>query len=254
MLVDSHAHLDEGAVAAFVGSIKARREPVLVLSNSVDMSSSLRNLEIAKTSQFVKAFVGLHPEVFSKFSGTRADIEGLISEAEEIAKLYDLASGIGEIGLDPKYGFFTEQKKLLQSILASAERTALPVSIHSRESVTILLDLISTYDIRGKILFHWFAGSEQDFAAIQDRGYYSSFGPSILFSNRLSRLVEKGDLHLILPETDSPTPYRSLVDGPSSPDLVASVEFKIALLRKLSFEDACIALEKNIMIYLGTQN
>jgi len=56
-----------------------------------------------------------------------------------------------------------------------------------------------------------------------------------------------------LSETDSPTPYASLNSGISTPYLVASVVFKLSMIKRVSFETMKDTIFQNVVEYLGTQ-
>ncbi len=117
-----------------------------------------------------------------------------------------------------------------------------------------ILQILTTFSLKGSVLFHWFAGSESELKQIKDRGYYVSYGPSILYSKRMGMLVEKSARDRILPETDSPTPFSSLTQGISTPFLISSVAFKIGLITKVNFDQVKEMLYENVLRYLGTQN
>ena len=61
---------------------------------SMDNENSLQSLALAKKSEFVLPFVGIHPECVYD------DLEKMIHLIEEY---HTTISGIGEIGLDPTY-------------------------------------------------------------------------------------------------------------------------------------------------------
>jgi Tat protein secretion system quality control protein TatD with DNase activity len=82
---------------------------------------------------------------------------------------------------------------------------------------------------------------------------YTSYGPSILFSKRLSRLLSRSDPELLLAETDAPTRFHSLTKEEGNPLLVASVYFKMAETLKISFDSLREKLFQNANGYLGTQ-
>ena len=255
MLLDSHAHLDESALQDFVQAISRSETEITIISNSINLESSLRNIELAKLSDNIIPFVGIHPDVFKQPSAgagiRKAPLDTMIDNIRELAAL---SSGIGEIGLDPKYGSVTEQENLFRTMLTISESTGLPTSIHNRNSVSQILEILSTFDLKGSVLLHWFAGSEQELAQINDKGIFVSYGPSILSSKRMRSLVEKTRSDLLLPETDSPTLFTSLNHSVSTPFLIASVVFEMALIKNIPFTELKEKIWKNVLSYLGTQN
>ena len=253
MLVDAHAHLHEYSLANFMDVLSSSISNLTVISNSVDVESSIRTIAIGKKTKKVIPFVGIHPDIFKNQLEGDSE-EAIRTRVEAIQEIAPFSSGIGEIGIDPKYGSLEYQERLFTSLLGTCEKTRLPVSIHSRDSVQKILPILTTFSLTGSILFHWFAGSESELKQIKDRGYYVSYGPSILYSKRMATLVEKSSPDRILSETDSPTPFSSLTKGISTPYLVASVVFKIGLITKTNFEQTKQMLHLNVLRYLGTQN
>ena len=171
------------------------------------------------------------------------------------AELINDARGIGEIGLDPKYGQMDNQEYLLNGILSLAESSGLPLTFHCRETTSKILDKLASYNLRQNIMFHWFSGSEtgtrknymiREYSLHLDRQYYSQ--------GEWRELVISSDRGLILVETDSPTTFQSIMNGPSTPFLVYSVAFKMALIMKMPFKDLCDLVENNESKYLLTQD
>jgi TatD DNase family protein len=255
LLVDAHAHLDERGLEDFVTVLSGSGPEFSVVSNSVNLESSKRNLELSELSRKIIPFVGIHPDLF-KPDGNKKEVTPNLLDPMVVG-IQDAARhscGIGEIGLDPKYGSDKEQEKLFQEMLVISEKTGLPSSIHNRNSVSRILEIISTFALQGSVLLHWFAGTDQELAEIGDKGMFISYGPSILTSKRMQGLVEKTPLDLLLPETDSPTPFASLNNSLSTPFLIASVVFKMGLIKKIPFRDLLEKIEGNLWKYLGTQN
>src|SRR3989442_8609841 len=106
MLVDCHVHLDDPKLSDFVRSFQQcpKDTQFRLITNSVDLNSSKRNLEMAGCNSNVTAFVGIHPEVFAKTDLQKFSKEQLNKDFEQISSIAPKSSGIGEIGLDPKYG------------------------------------------------------------------------------------------------------------------------------------------------------
>lgn len=250
MIVDTHAHLDSPELEGFLSSHD--QSGLRIVSNSVNVDSSVRNLDIAKEFASVVPFVGIHPEIFrNRGNLSKEEIDNM---AERILLLSKSAKGIGEIGLDPKYGRVYDQKYLFTKMLEIAEKAKLPISIHSRDATSEVLEHLSAHVLKSGILFHWFTGAEIELERIHALGMYTSFGPSIIFSKRMGNLVRISDRRFILAETDSPTRFRSLLDAPSNPALVSSVVFQMSRLLNLTFDQTCELTNVNSKNYLSTQD
>ncbi len=265
-MTDCHAHMDASLLSDFRTSILNSSRFALsdgyaklrVLSNSVDVRSSRKNLELGKELDgFVFPFVGIHPEVLkqnnsvSDYSETKLEFLRIT-----IADLAQHASGIGEIGMDPAYGYLEIQKKLLEMQLAIAEAIpSIPLCIHSRNSVLQIFDILSTFSIRNRILFHWFSGSSSELSQMQSKGHFISFGAALIYSGRLQNMLSQSDESLIMAETDSPLVFRSLLgDSPVTPYALLSVIFKMSQIRRMNLQDMLVKLEENTNEYLRAQN
>src|SRR5579875_1820309 len=206
MLFDCHAHLDREELSTFLESFKAGKgsHKFEIITNSVDQSSSVRNLQISKEIPSVHPFVGIHPQIFG-FAGEN----GSKFEADHLEKQLEIA-----------------------------EKECKPISIHSRNSVRRILEILDSYSLKKGILFHWFAGSEEELHRIQKKGYFCSFGPALLYSNKLKKLLKVCNSNVITAETDSPLHVKriDLLAHCTTPFDVGSVIFSMALNRNTSFE------------------
>ena len=238
--VDSHLHLD-GPEAPSLLTV-ARANQTLLLGCGIDRMTSINALNLASGDpQTVRAFVGVHPSEALK--------EGSLTWLE---KALEAASGLGEVGLDPKYsptGTGSAQSKVLLSQLVEAQRQKKPVQIHSRDSEVLCIDALGTFNLK-EVLMHWYQG-EQSLSTVMEKGYFVSFGPALIYSKKLQRMAVRCDPGRVLAETDSPIPYAPL-GGAYGASLVPSVVFRLAEIWRMGFEDARIALVENSMRFLGT--
>lgn len=214
MLFDAHLHLDQFPDSSVVGVLdNAKKAGVeFVFANSVDLSSSKRNLDLAKKFSSVKPFIGLHPADVLKMNSQK------IKETLKFVEMNaEKAFGIGEIGLDYKYAEKKEQQELQKNVFESqleiAEKYSKPVNVHSRFVKKEVFDVLSKFKLK-KIL-HWFFPSESQVEDIEKQGIYCSIGPSV-FS--LPEFLKKTDLlkpEKTLFETDAPVHYGGMESEPS---------------------------------------
>ncbi|MDF0682077.1 MAG: TatD family hydrolase, partial [Candidatus Nitrosocosmicus sp.] len=100
--------------------------------------------------------------------------------------------------------------------------------------------------------FHWYDGNKSNLKRINDKGYYVSFGPYLLYSNDKHVLLRESDINLILIETDGPVKYRNCFDGAlTSPSMVISIVYFASVLLKKSFEDMSEILYDNSTRFLN---
>jgi len=237
---DAHLHL--GAYADAEGSTAlARGAKIVLYSASTDLPDSERNLELARKSpDLIKAFVGVHPSEAGK---------GF--EEEELESLSRHATGIGEVGLDPKYSAVAEgsaQLRIFRVQLELAERLGRPVQVHSRDAEQACLENLESFD-PPSVLLHWFQGSEVAPKAAAKR-YYVSFGPAILYSKKLAGIARSYPSDLILTESDAPVTYSPLGEAVSGPSLIPSVVFFLSQLLGLDFAETASMVSENSRRYL----
>jgi TatD DNase family protein len=213
---------------------------MLLLTCGVDRQTSEAGLVLARENRSVGAFVGLHPSEVLK----EPDLGWIPTALAE-------AHGAGEIGLDPKYstvGANSPQMRAFLQQLDEAARAGKPIQVHSRGAVPECLTALGGFTLK-TVLFHWFQ-DEGRLNDVSDRGYYVSFGPSLLYSKKLQQMGAAYDRALVLTETDAPVPYKPL-GGAMGPTLVPSVVFKLAELWRVPFEEARETIAKNAERYLG---
>ncbi len=225
-----------------------RQANVQSICVSEDYNSSLGTLSLKekffKDSDLLRVFVGIHPQ----FAAVSSDLR--LFECLFQSK-HDFIAGIGEIGLDPTYTNLDpsntpeKQKIVFEKMLSLAETNNKPVSLHSRRSVNEILEILPSYKIRNAV-FHWYDGNKSNLKRINDRGYFVSFGPYLLYSNDKHTLLKESDINLILIETDGPVKYRNCFDGVlTSPSLVVTIVYFASILLKKSFEELSEILYEN---------
>jgi TatD DNase family protein len=237
--VDSHLHLDqargEDEVAARWG------DQTLLFCCGIDRKTSENAVRAAvRDPETVRAFAGTHP-----------------SEAERepdvgwLPKCLKFATGVGEVGLDPKYsgiGPGSVQKRVFTEQLKAAQRANKPVQVHSRGAEQDCLDALDSFEPKS-VLMHWFQGDTL-LTKLSDKGYFISFGPALIYSKRLQRMAERCDPRFVLTESDSPVDFGPL-GGVHGLSLIPSVVFKLAELWGFSFEQARGLTVENALRYLG---
>jgi TatD DNase family protein len=236
--VDSHLHLERGDSETLASALAT---DLLLVTCGVDYETSSFGAMVArKYPGTVRAFVGVHPSEAEK-EGALDRVEGLLENA----------TGVGEVGLDPKYsdtGQGGAQMRAFLAQLEAAQRSEKPVQVHSRGAEEQSLDVISGYRLKS-VLMHWFQ-SEEALPRALESGCFVSFGPALLYSKKLQRMALRCDPGRVLVESDSPVSYGPL-GGVHGPSLVPSVIFMLGELWRVSFEEARSAVTLNAERYLG---
>lgn len=245
--IDTHCHLNLIQDQNDLGSVIKRSLDlgvVKIVIPGIDVTSSRRAVELAEIFPSVFAAVGIHPHEVSNCA------EKDIGVIEELAALPKVVA-IGEIGLDYHYPPINKeaQKYLLHSMLEISGSVSKPVILHSRESMSDLLDAIQDWELNLKPthhrqhsfngVCHSFEGSESDAQRLMKLKYLSGIGGPVTFKNnfQLQTLIKSIGLEYIVLETDSPFlsphPFRGVQNEPFRIPLIAQ---KVANLLEIQVE------------------
>lgn len=247
-LFDAHIHLSDSEykddIDLIINSMK--KVGLKACAVSMDNASSQTTLEIAKKSDLVLPFVGIHPEKASD------DLESNISL---IRKNSQSISGIGEIGLDRTYTSsdeqFARQKNVFTKLLEEAENLKKPVSVHSRRTLDDIFEIIPSYRISG-FLLHWFDGNKKQLKKAMDLGCFVSYGPLTVYSQDKQVLVSNTERDKILVETDGPVKFsRCFGMKAAQITFIPSVVFCVSKILGQSYDECASVLEANSKNYLG---
>jgi len=209
MIYDVHTHLDFFKEKELEKIMKNSKEVKLIISNSTNLKSFEKNLEISKKYPQVKIAIGLYPEENNKLSDLN-----ILEEFLRIHKKNILA--LGEIGLDKTEKLdFEIQKELFISQLNIARKYNLPAIIHTRKSEKEVLEILENYSNQN-IILHCFMGNFKLINKAKELGFYFSIPPIIVRSEHFQKLVREIPKNKILTETDSPflSPYKEKINQP----------------------------------------
>jgi TatD DNase family protein len=243
--VDFHCHLD--LYPDFAAAVQAAEQAaVYTLTMTTTPKAWPRNRELTQGTRYVRAALGLHPQ--------------LIHERSQELSLWDQylpeTRYIGEVGIDagPRYYRSLDlQKEIFGHILQECALQGDKIlSIHSVRSAKVVLDLIELHfpPSRGKIILHWFSGSISEARRAIDLGCYFSVNSEMLLNERGRSLVASLPADRLLTETDGPfTRVKEQIACPS--DIIQTVEM-IATLRKSPTADVALDIAQNLTNLLKT--
>lgn len=251
VLYDSHIHLTDKEYDSFLPSILASLKGMRIkaCSVTVDISTTLKALRLfggKDANNIVYNFVGIHPQ---------HAYENISSFEEMVTSNINNIDGIGEIGLDPTYydrdkNTENMQNQVFNKMLTLAETYEKPVSIHSRQSLDNILNVLSTYNLK-KVCLHWFDGSPQQLEKTLGMGLHVSYGPPLVYSKRKQVLLKLTDEEKILIESDGPVRYpscfKNIITLPTSV-LVSVIRGMSGVLCK-SPKDIADKLEQNSIMF-----
>ena len=257
--VDAHVHLSDSDYAQNVGEIveEAKQLGVFALvANAMDLESSHRSLKLAEEyPDHVYAAIGIHPWNTKKLASneTQDTIDLIFENAENKQRLV----AVGEIGLDATYagnGEPTEiQMQVFHAMLSAAEKTSLPVIIHSRGTTSQIVNILPSYKIT-KVLLHWFSQPHSLISKIVDRGYYITEGPPAVFSGGIQEVIRQIPLTNLMTETDGPVRFRGPFKGKlTTPSFIPAVVDVIAELKGKEKNEVADQIFQNFIDFFGVK-
>jgi len=245
---DSHIHLSDPEYVSDMEFILKEMECLKLKACCVSMNfeSSLQTLELAKKSNLILPFIGIHPEYAN---------DELENMSALIVENHSLIAGIGEIGLDPTYANNNDdvknQNHVFETLLSFAEKFNKPISIHSRKSLDDVFQTMTSYNTKHALL-HWFDGSKKQLQKAMDMGFFVSYGPVMIYANDKQTLLSKTSESQILVETDGPVKFSRCFEMKSGQvSFIPSVIFCASKILGKSFDEMASLLEKNSNSFLG---
>jgi len=205
LIIDTHCHIylpefdnDRGEVVE-----RSVRDGVrTILMPNIDSSSVAPMLAAEKNYPGIcMPMMALHPT--SVKGNYRLELEGVETRLAE-HKYY----GIGETGIDLYWDktFINEQLISFRRHLELAEDYSLPVIIHARDSLEIIIKEIKSFGTgRVEGVFHAFPGSINEARQVMEMGFLIGIGGVITFRNsRLGDAAIEAGINNIVLETDAP--------------------------------------------------
>ncbi|MCX8189870.1 MAG: TatD family hydrolase [Candidatus Diapherotrites archaeon] len=240
MLADIHCHLDEFSKPEDQIKNAEKMGVCLILTNSVDLKSMRKNMEISEKFRSVKCAFGIHPNEIIKMTN-----DEILSTITFIEKNISLCSAIGETGLDFKYANErqkAQQKSIFARHIEIAKNAKMPIIVHSRMAREDCLKILEKYEAR-KVVLHWFVSCENLLKKAISLGYYISIGPSVLFEKHVQEFAKLVPVESVLFETDAPVEYNG---KKSEPAWIKDVATKVAEISGLSYGEICHIAKKNL--------
>ncbi len=256
MYIDTHCHLDFPVFAHDLPQVIQCAHAVGVEKMLIPaISASNWQSVYALTQRYdgVYAAYGLHPMFLKQHKKQH------IAALEIFLAQHPQAVAVGECGLD----FFVDnldQQRQLEFFMAHlnlAKQFSLPLIIHARQSLDIILKHIRDYrrqgvNLRGVI--HCFSGSEQQAYQCIELGFLLGFGGPITYprAKKLRHLVATLPLESLVLETDAPDqPTANDYGQRSEPKMIADVAATMAALRQCEVGDIACATSYNARTLFG---
>jgi TatD DNase family protein len=255
--VDAHIHLADNVYSQNIEEImqEAKQSNVFgLVANSMDLETSKRSFKLSEDyPNLVYAALGIHPWNTKQLKPNEVqDTRDLILRYAENRQR---VVAIGEIGLDASYsgtGEPTEiQNQIFHEMLSIAEKTSLPVIIHSRGTTSQVVNILPSYNLC-KILLHWFSQPHSAITTIIDRGYYISEGPPVVFSAGIREIIRRIPLTNFMTETDGPVRFRGPFKGKlTTPSFIPTVVDAVAELKGFEKSEVANQIFQNFKGFFG---
>jgi len=236
MIIDAHFHADF-LPEKKLKEIQRNERIKLAVTNSVNLKSCKKNLEISKTFPKIKSAVGLYPEEENDLTEYRKFEKFATENRNQIF-------AFGEIGLDKTEKLnFEIQKRLFVAQLNLAKRLNLPVIVHTRKAEKEVLEILEKFK-ELKIILHCFSGNFKLVKRAVELGCYFSIPTNIVRSEHFQKIIAEIPRNRILTETDSPylSPFK---EKPNEPAFISETIRTIAGIWNVSEKDVEEQVEKN---------
>ncbi len=218
---DSHCHLDPMRYGDDLPQVIARARAAGVSKMTVigtRAADSEAAADLAAREPGLVSAAGIHPNDVAEIAA---------DEWDRVVRLLvgGRAHAVGETGLDWYRDFAPRdtQREFFDRHLRLAQELALPVVIHTRESIRDTLDMLREALRRGPLLpvLHSFTGTAAEAAEAVDMGCYLGFAGMVTFRSDgdLREVAKTVPLDRLLIETDSPflspEPFRGRRNEPA---------------------------------------
>lgn len=235
-MIDFHCHLD--LYPDPVAVIKqADKEGVYILAVTTTPQAWKINQTLTAGYKRVKAAVGLHPELVLERH----------KEVDILCSLMKETRYVGEIGIDGSLknkSSIQLQQEVFKRIVSHCENLGGRImSIHARNAVKEVLDVIEAHPKAGMPVIHWFSGTDAELERAIRLGCWFSIGPGMLRSNKGRNTAKIIPQERVLTETDGP--FVRNASQPLMPWEVKEAEIFLAELWRTGIDNARLIIQNN---------
>ncbi|MBA3075433.1 MAG: hypothetical protein FP831_17675, partial [Anaerolineae bacterium] len=216
---------------------------IIAVTNTPSVFHFTENLS-TKYNNVIPA-IGLHPEL-------------AMQRKHELSQMWDIlprTKFLGEIGLDYVTTDQNERKVqrdvFSQIIHHCSFFTDKVLTIHSRRSVVDVISILGN-SFSGKIILHWFSGTQRQAEKGIENGYYFSINSSMLKTKKGQDLIKTIPSNKILTETDGPFIFSNRI--PTNPAQIPLVVSGISKLLKIDKEEMRRIVMTNFCTILSNSN
>ena len=246
ILIDTHAHT---YLEQFEGDYEKVTQRAIdagikkILLPNIDMSSVQPMLDLQKKfPETYRIMTGLHPT--SVKENWQEELKNIFTTLADLQP-----AAVGETGIDLYWDktFFEQQKHAFVAQIEFALKKDLPIVIHSRNSLDIIIEILKPYVGKLSGVFHCFPGSVQQAKKVTDMGFYLGIGGVVTYKNaKMADVAAYLPLDALVLETDAPylTPQQERGKRNESAFIRHIAEF-IAERRMVSADEVAEATTSN---------
>jgi TatD DNase family protein len=244
MWIDAHAHLDrydlvdDRALDAALAEIERHR--ILTISNSMDLPSYRRNLEIGERCELAIPTFGVHPWNAPEYVDRLPDLRAAMEQSPML----------GETGLDHHFvedtSAYPAQRQVFEFFLSAARDQNKIVTVHTKGAEEEVLALLDRYHLP-RVIVHWYSGPLDILRNLVARGATFTVGVEVLHSEHIQAVAREVPLGQLLTETDNPGGPVGFIGEPGMPELVKDVVRGIAKARETTAEAIVQAVQANLL-------
>lgn len=246
-IIDSHCHLDDDRFDEDREAMMQRAQATGVSHFIIAATTARRWPRVKQMTQDyggVYASYGLHPMFMGDHQLSDIDaLDGWLQQESAVA--------VGECGLD----FFQsdqgkeQQLQLLRAQLVIAKNHRLPVIIHARKALDLIIREIRQSKVASGVI-HSFSGSLQQAQQLVELGFKLGIAAIVGYerANKLRQVVREIDMDALLIETDAPDQSGPQHKGQrNEPAFIIDHLSTIAELREMELDDCARHLSSNCM-------
>jgi TatD DNase family protein len=243
-LVDAHAHLDGydalGPAALDAALEEIDRHGILTISNSMDLPSYRRNLEIAARCPWILPVFGIHPWNAHQY----ADRRDSLREAMARSPIF------GEIGLDHYFvkdeSRYSAQRDIFEHFLAAARDQGKIVIVHAKGAEREVLEVLDRHAPL-RVVIHWYSGPLGVFREMVERGFFFTVGGEVMCRPKIRTIAREVPADRLLTETDNPGGPESYLGRPGTPAFLIDIVRSLAEVRKMPAEELILSVRSNLV-------
>jgi TatD DNase family protein len=200
------------------------------------------------TARFVRASLGLHPELAAQRH----------LELNLFEMLLPRTRYVGEIGLDYQTTIESEratQRRVLGAIIGHCDAAGgKVVTVHSRRAADDVVDAFGS-GFQGSYILHWYSGGVGALRRALANGAHVSVNPAMVRSQRGRALIAEVPRERVLTETDGPfvSIRKSPTIMPAKPIDVAGVIDALSKLWSVEPQEARAVVYRNFAALLSNR-